>query len=85
MVEKQNVHQNANGSAKNHTPDAAPKAIGGENPVPALFQGRYRLGADILRDLKQSLAREGTPFDPQNPACTALSAVLTHFERTDLQ
>ena len=85
MVEEQNVHQNANGNAKNHTPDAEPKAIGEGDILSPRFSGRYRLGADILRDLKQSLAREGIPFDPQNPACTALSAVLTHFERTDLQ
>ena len=85
MVEEQNVHQNANKNGKNRTLAAAPKAIGEGHTLPRGHKAGPRLAPDIVSGLKQSLAREGTPFDPQNPACTALSAVLPHFERTDLQ
>lgn len=41
MVEEQSVHQNANGSAKNHIPDAEPKAIGEGDILGPRFPGRY--------------------------------------------
>ena len=41
MVEEQNVHQNANGNAKNHIPDGEPKAIGEGDILSPRFPGRY--------------------------------------------